>query len=56
MNTTTNNHCTVDLLRTEENLKNVPESQLEWLMKEGTCETVKEGDFIFQPDEPVEWW
>ncbi len=40
-------------LRKFQELHAVPDEQLHWLIRHGACKSLKEGEFLFQPDEPI---
>lgn len=45
---------TAQMLQQNEQLKDVPLDQLEWLVKNGSHYTIPEGEFLFQAGEPVQ--
>ena len=43
----------IEYLKENPYFKEVPESQLEWLLEHSSCQDLKEGEFLFQPNEEI---
>ena len=48
------NQATLDQLRSNEFLQEVPEDQLQWLLDNANCLNLNEGDFLFQRGDPID--
>ncbi len=42
-------------LRSITEFSNVPDDQLKWLFENSEIRSLHEGDFLFEPDQPIEW-
>lgn len=43
------------ILRSIPAFTNVPDDQLKWLFENSEIRSLQEGDFLFEPDQPIEW-